>query len=120
MDATNEVRAAVRDRRRDLGLTQEQMAARAGVSPRAYQNFEAGKGKPQAANLRAILKAAGIEDTPGALADVIREEWPRDVKVFLDMLGMYLMTMADADRLKFIHRITRDIFNGVHGVMKSD
>lgn len=112
MDATNEgLRSAVRDKRRALGLTQRQMAERAGVSVRAYQNFENGQGKPQAANLRSIVKAAGLNGSAEGLAEITREEWPRDVKVFLDMLGAWLTTMADDDRLKVIHRMTRDIFN---------
>lgn len=114
MDATRDaLRTRVRDRRKDeLELTQEQMAERAGVSLRAYQNFENGKGWPQPANLRAILDAAGVDSIPDAVAVATRGEWPRDIKVFLDMLGAYLATMVDEERLEFIHRMTREVFNG--------
>jgi transcriptional regulator with XRE-family HTH domain len=113
MDATREaLRTKVRERRKDeLKLTQEQMAARAGVSLRAYQNFETGNGWPQPSNLSAILDAAGVE-LPDAVAAAARDEWPRDIKVFLDMLGAYLDTMTDEERLAFIHRMTREVFNG--------
>lgn len=113
MDATrDDLRNRVRDRRKALGLTQEQMAERADVSLRAYQNFETGKGWPQRANLHKILSAAGVELDPDTLAAATRDEWTRDVKVFLDMLGAYLDTMSDQERLEFIHRITREVFNG--------
>lgn len=114
MDATrDELRAKVRSRRKeDLKLTQKQMAKRAGISLRAYQNFENGSGWPQPPNLGAILDAAGVAMEQDAAALATRGEWSRDIKVFLDMLGAYLDTMSDEERLEFIHRMTREVFNG--------
>lgn len=106
------LRTRVRDRRKELKLTQEQMAERAGVSVRAYQNFETGNGWPQPVNLGKILDAAGVDMDTDAVAVATRGEWPRDIKVFLDMLGAYLDTMGDQERLEFIHRMTREVFNG--------
>ena len=112
MDATRKVlRARARDRRKELGLTQKQMAERAGISVRAYQNFENAKGWPQPTNLEAILGATGVDSTPDAIAVATRGDWPGDIKVFLDMLGAYLATMDDEQRLESIYRMTREVFN---------
>jgi len=49
--------AAVRGRRRDLGLTQAELAMRAGVSRKWVYEFEAGK---PAAELRLILRVIDV------------------------------------------------------------
>jgi transcriptional regulator with XRE-family HTH domain len=48
------------DRRSDLGLTQAELALRAGVVERTVQNIEAGK-RPQPLTLAAIARALGME-----------------------------------------------------------
>lgn len=98
--------------RRAAGKTQEQIAEEAGVSLRTYQNFEGGRSYPQGGNLRAILRALGLDETQEARAEATREEWPPDVRVFLDMFGAYLATMTEEERLRFIHDETRRIFVG--------
>jgi len=48
------------DRRSDLGLTQAELAIKAGVVERTVQNIEAGK-RPQPLTLAAIARALGME-----------------------------------------------------------
>jgi HTH-type transcriptional regulator / antitoxin HipB len=60
--------AVVRGRRRDLGLSQAELAARAGVSRKWIYQFEAGK---PTAELRLIL---GVLDALGLVLDVTYDE----------------------------------------------
>ena len=99
----------VRAARKALKLTQQQVADLAGVSLNTYQMFETGKSSPQGANLQAMLLAVGIDGTGPARAESTREEWPGDIRVFLDVMGAYLMTMTPEQRLDFIHEQTRRI-----------
>lgn len=96
--------------RKAAGKTQEEIAEAADVSLRTYQNFESGRSFPQGANLRAILRALGLDETQRAHAEATRDEWPLDVRVFLDMIGAFLATMTEEERLRFIHDETRRIF----------
>lgn len=60
--------AVVRGRRRDLGLSQAELAARAGVSRKWIYQFEAGK---PTAELRLILR---VLDALGLVLDVTYDE----------------------------------------------
>lgn len=100
----------VRDARKEQGLTQQQLADKAGVSLRTYQNFEGRVGSPQGGNLRAILNAVGIDATSEETAEATRESWPADIRVFLDMVGAYLATMTEDDRESWMYAATRQIF----------
>ncbi len=60
--------AAVRGRRQDLGLSQAELAARAGVSRKWIYQFEAGK---PTAELRLILR---VLDALGLVLDVAYDE----------------------------------------------
>ena len=51
--------AAVRGRRRSLGMTQADLASRAGVSRKWVYEFEAGNGGAEVGNLLAVLEALG-------------------------------------------------------------
>lgn len=78
--------AFVRDRRRDLGLTQGQLATRAGVSQRWLAAVEAGKSTVQLGLVLRVLAVLDIElevasptAPPGVdLDDVMSEYDPRD------------------------------------------
>lgn len=109
MNATD-LPGRVREERRRRKWTQRQMAEKAGVALRTYQNFEARTGSPQGANLRAILAAVEMDDSQEALAEATRDEWRPSTKVFLDMMGAYLETMPEKDALEITHQITRQIF----------
>jgi transcriptional regulator with XRE-family HTH domain len=63
---------AVADRRRELGLTQEQLALRTGLHQRWISNVETGKRNPSYASLRRL--AAGLDQQTSellALAEAI-------------------------------------------------
>jgi len=106
----DELRERVRRERKRLGLTQKQLAERAGMSERAYQDFEAGRRQPQSPNLRAILREVGVTLDGEIIATGEQVAWPREIAVFLDMLGAYLLTMGEDRRLNVIHDLTRQVF----------
>jgi y4mF family transcriptional regulator len=78
----HDLAAAVRGRRQELGLSQAQLATRAGVS-RAWVNaFEAGKPAAELRLVLAVVDALGLELVLGP-----RENGPRgDATVDLDEL----------------------------------
>lgn len=51
---------AVEERRRELGLTDTQLAEAAGVSPSSLPYWRKGRSSPSLANVRAITQAAGL------------------------------------------------------------
>jgi HTH-type transcriptional regulator / antitoxin HipB len=55
-----DVAAAVRGRRRDLGLSQAELAARAGVSRKWIYQFEAGKPTAELGLILRVLDALGV------------------------------------------------------------
>lgn len=106
--STKELAERVRDERKRRKWTQQEMAERASLSLRAYQMFELGQSTPQPGNLRAILAAVDInQNGDNSKAAPV---WPPEVQVFLDVLGAYVMSLPEEDRLKTIHDLTRQIF----------
>lgn len=104
--------AEERERRMRLdreAWTQDAVAKRAGVSKRTYGMFEKGQGSPQGKTLRAILRVFDMDETPEDTRDATLESWPADIGVFLDMMGAFLATMPEAERLAFMHDATRRI-----------
>lgn len=90
-------------------MSQQDVADAAKMSLRAYSDFENGKSQnPQGDRLERILAHVGIADDETATET--REGWPADVQVFLDMLGAWLSTKGEAERLEIIHEQTRRIF----------
>ena len=105
--------ARVRAERKSRRWTQQELADKASVSLRTVQMFETRKAEPQPENLRLILAAVGI-NPDDEVADATREDWPLDVKVALDMIGAYLVTFSEDQRLDVIHDLTRQIFAARH------
>ncbi|MDO5683891.1 MAG: type II toxin-antitoxin system Y4mF family antitoxin [Propionibacteriaceae bacterium] len=60
---TQELASAVRERRRELGLVQRDLADLAGVSERFVRAVETGKETVQLKTLQALLDALGLELT---------------------------------------------------------
>lgn len=103
---------AVRSARKRKGWNQQQLADAAQVSLGVINNLERQKTRPQPGNLRAILHSLDIEaeEIERPAAEDARD-WPRDVAVVLDVLGMYLMSIPEERRPQEILEITRDVFN---------
>lgn len=92
--------------RGELKLSQPELAEKSGVPLRTLQNVEKAESTPQRKTRLALNRALGIE----GVAQVEREEWPDDVSVFLDVLGVWLMTMEAEERRDAIHDFTRHIW----------
>lgn len=102
-----------RSRRKTLKLTQGAVAEAAGVGLRTVQNFEGGGAVPQPANRTAMWAALGVNITDEESdVEVVERSWPADVSVFLDVMGAYLTRFDEAERLRIIHSVTRQIFDG--------
>lgn len=112
---TGDLPARVRQARKERRWTQKEMAERAGMSPRAYQMFETRASSPQGENLRAILRAVGMDEAGEAQAEETRESWPVETRVFLDTIGAYMDTMTKEERMEFIHDETRRLFQSRRG-----
>lgn len=107
---TEDFPARVRAERKSRKMTQQQLADSAGVALRTVQMFESGKAQLQPANLRAVLGVLGIDPDGNQVADDTRAGWPGDIQVFLDVMGAYLSSMPEAERMAVIQGMTRQIF----------
>src|SRR4051812_27908858 len=103
---------AVHGARKRKRWGQQELADRAGVSLGVISNLERKRTRPQPANERAILTALGIETPEDAEQyDEERRAWPRDVAVFLDVMGLFLAGTPEEARADIIHDLTRQIMN---------
>lgn len=109
MNANDLARRVQRERTR-RGWTQQEVADRAGISKRTYQNFEAGTTSPQGANLRAILEALEMSTEQEDIAEATRESWRGSTRVIVDVIGAYLETLDEEDAIKVGHEFTRQIW----------
>lgn len=101
----------VANAREDRGLTQAEVAEAVGMSLRAYGDFETGKThRLQARNRRSLMRFFGW-DRESEPADTVAEsdEWPPDIRVFLDMIGAFLSRMDEESRLAWMREETRRI-----------
>jgi len=99
------IASQIRQQRKAKGWTQQQLADAAGLSLRMIQDAETGKRRPQPANLVDIRRALDIEGD----ATETREGWPRDVQVFLDVMGAFLSSMSESERDTTMRAITARI-----------
>lgn len=101
---------SVRTARKRKRWGQQELATRANVSLGVVSNLERKLTRPQPANERAILAALGIESDDDARAiDEERRDWPRDVAVFLDVMGLFLSSIPEDARADIIHDLTRQV-----------
>ena len=100
----------VRRVRRAKRWTQTDLARAAGVHLATISGFERRAYAPQPEDLRAILAALGIEDETGDdVPAEAREEWPADVKVFLDDMGLFLTAYPPTEREQLMRVISRQV-----------
>lgn len=112
MDDLGALAEAVRGARKRKRWGQQELADKAGVSLGVISNLERAKTRPQPGNERQILTALGLETPDDAQQiDEERREWPRDVAVTLDMLGLFLTGTPESVRADVIHDLTRWVFN---------
>lgn len=112
MDDLGALADAVRDARKRKRWGQQELAEKAGVSLGVVSNLERQRTRPQPANVRAILTVLGIETAEDAAHnDEERRAWPADVAVFLDVMGLFLSAVAEAERAEIIHALTRQVMN---------
>lgn len=100
-----ELGAAIRGARKARKLTQQELATAARVSLRTIASIEKGEHATQAGNVEAVLRVLDLDVD----AERARSAWPADVLVFLDMMGAYLSTLPEQQRLARIGEITRRV-----------
>lgn len=95
--------------REERGWSKVELAERSGVPLRTVQSIEWGETKaPQRATRLALDAALGVEGDPERAQD----DWPPDVRVFVEMVGAFLMAKPEAERLALIRALTRQIVGG--------
>lgn len=97
--------------RRRRKLTQQELAAEAGVSLGTISGLERGETLPQRANRAVIARALGEDVFGEAKGDELRYTWPNDVQVFADTLGQYLSQLEPKDRATLVAKWMREILN---------
>lgn len=100
----------VRAERKKRKLTQKELAHEAHVSLRMIQTLEGGTSPGTPANRSAIARVLELDEPDKDVAAETRDDWPKDVDVFLNVIGAYLMTMPEGRRTEAIHDLTRQIF----------
>ena len=61
MDSNDEILELIRERRKELGITQAEMAAKLGISQSAYKDIEIGKTDLKVKTLQQIANILGID-----------------------------------------------------------
>lgn len=95
--------ARFRQLRDDEDWTQDMLAAESGVPLRTVSDVLRGASVPNVGTLTKLGRAMGIEPTPM----LEREKWPADVRVWLDMMGLFLAQMPEQQREAIMGEISR-------------
>ena len=89
----------------ELGWTQEQLAAEARMSPRAVSDFVRRATTPNEETLDSIARAMHVLPDP----DDVRNSWPKELRIFLDLIGVWLMARPEAEREALMRDLARQI-----------
>jgi transcriptional regulator with XRE-family HTH domain len=117
--AIDELATRARQARKARGWTQQQLAEAPGVHLRTISGFERREtARPHPENLRAIIAALELEDDAAGdeVAADSREEWPQDVRVFLDVMGLFLSAIPESERQAIMHDLTRQMVGQRRGL----
>lgn len=98
-----ELGAEIRSARKARKMTQQQLAAAAHISLRTVASIERGEHATQSGNVEAVLRVLDLDVD----AERARSNWPAEVTVFLDMMGAYLSSLPESQRLTRIGEIVR-------------
>jgi transcriptional regulator with XRE-family HTH domain len=98
--------AKIREAYKGTGWTQEQFATKAGVPLRTISSLVRGERIPQLETIEAAMRALGLEPDPAE----VEESWPADVKLFLNVMGLYLMARPAEERGRIMTDIAEAIF----------
>lgn len=110
---------AVRDARRRRKWGQQDLADAAGVSLGVISNLERGLTHPQPLNEQAILSALELEKPDLADVEPDRRDWPSDVAVVLDVVGLVLSDIPEgAQRTQAIQALTRFVMGLPNGAAR--
>lgn len=104
----------IRPARKQRGWTQAELAKRAGVALGVVSAMERETATPQAATLTAVCRVLGIPTEGGDPSPAKCEDcasWSSDVKVALDILGLYLESFSPEDREGKIRALTSQVVN---------
>lgn len=99
----------VREARKALRITQQELADKAHVSLGVINNLETGKTVPQGGNRQAIAKALAADVFEDGIAQSTRDLWPNDVVVFTDVLGLYLANLPEDERAQVVSKWMNEI-----------
>lgn len=96
--STSYIISFIRENRQKMGLTQEDIAARAGVGLRFVRDLEQGKETVQLNKVNQILALFGAQLIPGNELDcfkILKEHYRKRVRVELKNKAVYTGTLTD-------------------------
>lgn len=93
------------DKFRELGWTQDRLAEESGVSARTVSDFARRTRTPNEETLDAIARAMAVLPDP----DDVRNSWPKEMRIFLDLIGVWLMARPEAEREALMRDLARQI-----------
>lgn len=93
------------DKFRELGWSQDRLAEESGISPRAVSDFARRTRTPNEETLDAIAKAMKVAPDPND----VRNSWPKEMRVFLDLIGVWLMARPEVEREALMRDLARQI-----------
>jgi len=99
------VREVFSEQLRSSGMTQEDLAERAGVPLRTLNGMLRGESVPNDPTLLPVMRVLGIAPTP----DQVRESWAEPVRTFLDVMGVFLSRVDPLEQRQIMHEIAERI-----------